>query len=150
MTNLINGLFPAGHRKLLVSIIALALGFGIDQFGGGLSDNLTQSLIAIVAIFAGGNVMEHLAEALKFLKGSKLGEFIEEALPGDQGLGDGSSQFAQAPPVPTETELLKSQLASVQTALQKQEHNMGMMVQIINQMRGANGQAPQTPTQPAR
>lgn len=81
-------LFPEGQRKLIVSLLALVIAIVLEKFSKtGLTDNMQESLIAIVAIFTGGNVMEHLSAALKVFKGTKVGELIEDVVPGDQGLG---------------------------------------------------------------
>lgn len=148
MKKLIEALFPQGHRKLMVSLIALVIGVVLEKFGGGLSDNMQASLIAIVAIFAGGNVGEHIADALKFLKGTKVGQVIEDIVPGDQGLGDGSSQAASAPAVRELTaadvaEHFGGRVDELEKKLTVQAQNLGQIVNILNQMRSAqNGQQP--------
>lgn len=128
-----NALFPQGYRKLLFSLIALAIGFGIEKFGGGLSDNMEQSLIAIVAIFVTGNVGEHLSKALAVLRGTKIGQIIEDVVPGDQGLGE-NSQFAEAPL--EEEDPYEMRFKELENKLTVQAQNMGQVVQILNAMRG--------------
>lgn len=156
MTKLLEALFPQGHRKLMMSLIALVVGVVMEKFGGGLSDNMQTSLIAIVAIFAGGNVGEHIANALKFLKGTKVGQIVEDIVPGDQGLGVASAvapaaQPARAPAVSSadlEDVLgeVDGRFADLEKKLAVQAQNVGQIVNILNQMRGAQGgQAPKPP-----
>lgn len=150
---LISALFPQGHRKLMVSLIALALGVVLEKFGGGLSENMMTSLIAIVAIFAGGNVGEHLGEALKFLKGTKVGQIVEDIVPGNQGLGVVSNAEAakaaedQGPGVDEVMEAVDARFADLEKKLAIQAQNVGQIVQILNAMRSASGQ-PKAPGQP--
>lgn len=96
LNKLILALFPQGQRKVVVSLIALAVGVVMEKFAGGLSENLMVALISVVGIFTGGNVLEHLSGVLKGLKGMKIGQIIEDALPGDQGLGKASVSVAAA------------------------------------------------------
>jgi hypothetical protein len=156
MKNLIENLFPQGYRKLLVSLIALAVGVVLDKFGGGLSDNATHSLIAIVAIFSGGNVMEHLAEALKIFAGTRVGQILEDVIPGDQGLGVPKELTAEEKAEAAHAAV--GQLAAAQgdhatrvdeleKKLAVQAQNMGQVVQILNTMRSANVQRPAAPQQ---
>lgn len=86
VNTLILKLFPEGQRKVMVSLIAIAVGVAMERLGGGLSNNMENALVALVAIFTGGNVIEHIAAAIKVLKGSKAGAIIEDLIPGDQGL----------------------------------------------------------------
>lgn len=150
MSKLLEALFPQGHRKLMVSLIALVVGVVLEKFGGGLSDNMQTSLIAIVAIFAGGNVGEHLADALKFLKGTKVGQIVEDIVPGDQGLGAGSSSAAMAraeDDVADLAEASEARFKELENKLAIQAQNVGQIVQILNSMRGANA-APRQPAAP--
>lgn len=158
MKKLIEALFPQGHRKLMVSLLALVIGVVLEKFGGGLSDNMQASLIAIVAIFAGGNVGEHIADALKFLKGTKVGQVIEDIVPGDQGLGEvrGEARAAlhaeemAARAAQDVADGLEGRIADIEKKLAIQAQNTGQIVQILNAMRSANagpGQ-PAAPRQP--
>ncbi len=156
MSKLLQSLFPQGQRKLLVSLIALAIGVALEKLGGGLSDNMQQSLIAIVAIFAGGNVMEHLADALKVFKGTKIGGIIEDVLPGDQGLRvlTPEEKAEEAHAAVQELGEVSNQsidrMDEIEKKLAVQAQNMGQVVQILNQMRNPSGQtqAQATPQQP--
>lgn len=149
MNKLLLALFPQGHRKLMVSLLALAVGVVLEKFGGGLSDNMQVSLIAIVAIFAGGNVGEHIADALKFLKGTKVGQIVEDIVPGDQGLGASSVSAARARDdedmVGELAEASEARFADLEKKLAIQAQNVGQIVQILNSMRGANAAPGQPP-----
>lgn len=164
LAKLIQSLFPEGQRKVMVSLIAILIGTGLDKFGGGLSDSMLHLLIAAVAIFTGGNVLTSLADVLKPLKGTKLGHLIEEFVPGDQGLdGDANAPqqtvaYAQAPPsnnVASKQEVYEamnaagSRFDTLEKQLAVQAQNVNQLVQIINQMRGATVARPPQPPVPA-
>lgn len=159
MTKMIEALFPMGKRKLMVSLIALVISVVMEKFGGGLSDNLRVSLIAIVAIFAGGNVGEHIADAIKFLKGTKVGEIIEDIIPGDQGLkamsSDEKAEAAHGAAMEAQAHAAKidqaagERIAELEKKLAVQAQNMGQIVQLLNQIRNPNGgPGPTAPRQP--
>jgi hypothetical protein len=160
MSKLILALFPQGQRKTMVSMIALVVGVIIERFGGGLSDNMTHALIALVAIFTGGNVLEHLSGVLKPLKGTKVGQIVEDIIPGDQGLGvvaaEPKAEMASAPeaggtrmPHPMEEEFMgfthhvEGRINTLQQQIQVQAQGLAQLVQIINTQRGAS-QGPKT------
>lgn len=153
MNKMIEALFPQGKRKLMVSLIALVISVVMEKFGGGLSDNLQTSLIAIVAIFAGGNVGEHIADAIKFLKGTKVGEIIEDIIPGDQGLGQlpaasANNEAANAMAYAARVDQAAGErIAELEKKLAVQAQNMGQIVQLLNQIRNPNGAGPTAPRQ---
>lgn len=123
----------------MVSLIALAVGVALEKFGGGLSDNMMTSLIAIVAIFAGGNVGEHIADALKFLKGTKVGQVIEDVIPGDQGMGTLKTQAGVAPSslsAEDVAEEMEARLSDVDKRLAVQAQNTAQIIKLLNAMRG--------------
>lgn len=136
----------------MVSIVALLVGTIIEKFGGGLSDNMTQALIALVAIFTGGNVLEHISGVLKPLKGTKAGQVIEDILPGDQHLGAESQQQQQAAaeptrqPAPIEQEFMafanhvQGRMDELQKQIQVQAQGVAQLVQIVNSQRGSPAQ----------
>lgn len=141
MSNLISALFPEGQRKVMVNLIVVLVGLVVDKFAGGLTSNLTTILIAVAAIFTGGNVLANIGGIIAGLKGTKVGQVIEDILPGDQGLG----AQAQAMVVDTArqevagaTSALADKMAAIERQLQVQAQNTSAIVQIINQMRGAN------------
>ncbi len=139
MNNLLIKLFPQGQRKLMVSLIALVIGVALEKFAGGLTANMETSLIAIVAIFTGGNVMEHLANALKIVKGTKVGQVIEDVLPGDQGLG---TQVVQE----EEGDYITERFDSLEDIQKRQAANIEALVKHINAI---YARLPQ-PVQPAQ
>lgn len=147
MQNLIETLFPEGKRKLMVSVIALIIGVVLNHFNA-LNDNMKQALIAIVAIFTTGNIMEHLADALKVFKGTPLEKVVEQI---ETAAGvPASSQAAQAPAASGDprVDAVINALNELRSQIQVQAQNTNQIVQIINTMRGGapNGQ----PAQPAR
>jgi len=129
MEKLLNALFPQGYRKLLVSLIALIVGVVLDKFGGGLDDNMRSSLIAIVAIFVTGNVGEHLADALKFLKGTKVGQIVEDIIPGDQGLGKSIAQPAIAAVSDSSTTSPINGLEAISKKLEEMDKKVQMVLE---------------------
>lgn len=133
MDQMIKKFFPEGQRKLVVSLIALAIALGFEKFGGGLTPNMQDSLIAIVAIFTGGNVMEHLANALKIVKGSKIGDIVEAILPGDQGLGREQQEQEQEPPkdLTPYVQELYNRMASVEQIQGTQAKNIESIVKLM-------------------
>lgn len=143
MNNLLVKLFPQGQRKLIVSLIALVVGIVLEKFSKtGLTDNMQQSLIAIVAIFTGGNVMEHLANALKVVKGTKVGQVIEDLMPGDQGLG-----YDKTPPAPEQSEEadpFEERILMLEDIQKRQARNIEVLVQQLNRVL----QPQQPPQQP--
>lgn len=149
MNDMLNKLFPMGHRKLVVSLIGLALSFGLDHFGK-LDDNMKMSILALVGIFTGGNVLEHFADALKFLKGTKVGQVIEDAIPGDQGLG-AVSQAATARTSEAVDEAhgridaVVSKQDDLERKLAVQAQNMAQVVNILNTLRQPAPPRPPTP-----
>jgi hypothetical protein len=151
ISKLILALFPQGQRKVVVSLIALALGIVMEKFAGGLSENMMTALIAVVGIFTGGNVLEHLSGVLKGLKGTKLGQTIEDLIPGDQGLGKAESvaiSAASAPAQGADLEALyggvdeaHNKIAGVEKQLALQDQSLknmaGTMNKIIQMIQGA-------------
>jgi hypothetical protein len=133
MEGLVGKLFPEGQRKLLVSLIALAIGIVLEKFAGGLTDNMRDSLIAIVAIFTGGNVMEHLANALKIVKGTRVGQIIEDMIPGDQGLGKEPDPVQEQS---EEEDELQHRLYVMEQAQKVQANNISSIVNMLNRMSG--------------
>ena len=140
MTKLIQALFPEGHRKLMVSLVGLAVGIAIEKLGGGLTDQTQVLIIAAVGIFTGGNVMEHLATALGGLKGSKVGQIIEDIIPGDQGLGKAGAAVAAQPAVAEQFESMNqflndthAKMEDLERKLQLQAQNTTQIVQLLNQ-----------------
>lgn len=150
MSDMIRRLFPEGHRKLVFSLIGLALAGVLEHFGK-LDDNAKQAIIAIVAIFVTGNVGEHLADALKFLKGTKVGEIVEDIIPGDQGLKElTAEEKAEAAHVAASAahEAVQGadvRLAEMEKKLAVQAQNIGQIVQILNAMRNPNVAGPAKP-----
>lgn len=172
MSDLIQKLFPEGQRKLVMSLVTLVVGLVLNHFNA-LDEQMKQSLLAILAIFVTGNVMEHLADALKVLRGTKVGHIVEQLIPGDQGLDVPGVNAAKAPTVQAAVQRaagpsvaqVASENASAAAQLASEAHdrisdldkkiavanqNITQIVAILNQMRGAaNAPArPQAPTQP--
>lgn len=58
-------LLAEGNRKTLMSLIAIIITVVTEHYTGPLSHQALDALVAIVGIFAGGNVAEHFANALK-------------------------------------------------------------------------------------
>lgn len=155
LSKLIASLFPEGQRKVMVSLIAILIGAGAEKFGGGLSEHLSQLLIAVVAVFTGGNVLKGFSDAIATLKGTSIGQKIEDLLPGDQGLG-ATVQAAQAvqPHGHTEMEAFfqfmdeaKGRIDKMSEQITTQAKNTEMIVNIVNQMRGI-GAPPKPAPQP--
>lgn len=135
MNKLILALFPQGQRKLMVSLLGLVVGLGMEKLGGGLTDKMHDIIITVVAIFAGGNALEHIT-----------GIFTQQK----QVYEDGPEYFEE-PPQPTKELTVMDALDSVhsleaklnnrfaeidkQIALQTQ--NIQQIVQILNQNRKA-------------
>lgn len=146
---LLKKLFPEGQRKLVVSLIGLAVAIVLEKFTKtGLSDNMQESIIAIVAIFTGGNVMEHLGNALKIIKGTKVGQIIEDIMPGDQGLG----MPAPAPVEQKEEEghqevlnYVEQRMGQIEDIQRRQTKNIEVLVANMNRI--LSGGATQQPTQ---
>lgn len=141
LAKLIQNLFPEGQRKVMVSLIAILIGAGMDKFGGGLTDHMMTLLIAGVGIFTGGNIFEHIKE---MIAGTKVGKIIEDVLPGDQGLGAVAApqvagaqvQAAQAPDLRQElygamTEVGK-RFEALNQQLQVQAQNTAKLVAFVN------------------
>lgn len=150
LKKLIESLFPQGQRKVIVSLIVVLIGAILEKWGGGLSESMLTALIAVAAIFTGGNVLEHLAQVLAPLKGTKIGQVIEDIIPGDQGL-------KVDPKAPQEIELdvaeeeepawsqaLKAHVTRLESQIKIQANNTAQIVHIINAM--TNG-APPIPAQ---
>lgn len=147
VNKLILSLFPEGQRKVMVSLIVVAVGVIVDKFAGGLTDQLMTVLIAAAGIFTGGNIFEHMKEIFTGLKGSKLGRVIEDILPGEQGLGHATpAQTADVqavhPQVVVQSDEMyafmngtEKQMAELRTQLGVQAQNVAQIVQLINQIR---------------
>lgn len=147
MSKLISALFPEGQRKVMVNLLIVLIGVIIEKFAGGLSDNLSTMLISVAAIFTGGNVLSNLGGILGGLKGTKVGQIIEDIIPGDQGLGSSSAQAASAPARVSAEEVAEAseeRFADLEKKLAVQTQNIGQIVQILNQMRSA-GAGPKPP-----
>jgi hypothetical protein len=145
MENLIERLFPEGKRKLMVSLIALAIAVVLNHFNA-LNDNTKQALIAIVAIFTTGNIMEHLADALKIFRGTPLEKVVEQV----ETIANvpQSAQAAQAPAStgdPRVDEVIKV-VNELRGQSQVQAQNMAQIIGIINGMRNPSSGAPAQPS----
>ena len=137
MSNLIGALFPQGQRKLVVSLIALIVGVVIEKTQGGLSEAAKESLIAIVAIFTGGNVLEHVTSVFK--KPALVAPIMQDF--------DEAEDLSE-PPVPlNDVETLKNETGNRFNAMEEkiniQSQNISQIVTILNQMR--NPQPPKGP-----
>lgn len=151
MKDMIAKLFPEGQRKLMVSLVALAIAIAFEKgTKQGLSEDMKTSLIAIVAIFTGGNVMEHMANALKVFRGTKIGGIIEDVLPGDQGLRVEEPQKEEVAAAPDFTEHIKELYSHAQTvngrlkamedsAKLQAENTQRLITMINNRGEGRNG-----------
>ena len=144
MNDMMTKLFPEGQRKLIVSLIAMAVAIGFEKFTKqGLSEEMKTSLIALVAIFTGGNVMEHFANALKVLTGTKIGAVVEDILPGDQGLKEeAQKEEASVPDFSAHINELYAHARGVNTrldgidgALKLQAENTQKLIGMINNNR---------------
>jgi phage-related minor tail protein len=127
-------------------MLALIIGVVLNHFGQ-LNDNMKQALIAIVAIFTTGNIMEHLADALKVFKGTPLEKVVDQ-LEAAAGV-PASSQAAQAPAASGDprVDAVIQALNELKGQIQVQAQNTNQIVQIINAMRGGPSAVP---AQPAR
>jgi hypothetical protein len=161
MGALIQALFPEGQRKVMVNLIALAIGTVVFLVNGHqIPDNMVTMLLGLSAIFNGGNILEHLSEVLGGLKGSKAGQIIEDLIPGDQGLGAAAPagvQMAQSPQqqhaqvaadvagqiVSNAMDQVGKRFADLENKLTVQAQNQAKLVQFINSMtQKAQAQAP--------
>lgn len=141
LSKLVLDLFPQGQRKVMVSMMAIVIGVALEKLGGGLSVHMEQALVAIVAIFTGGNVLEHLSSVLRGLKGTKVGQVIEDAIPGDQGLGrEEQVQMAMQGQLDGAMGAVDRRFAELEKKLETQAANLGQLVGILNQMRQAKPQ----------
>lgn len=147
MNDVLVKLFPQGQRKLIVSLVGLAIAVAFEKFTKqGLSEEMKNSIIALVAIFTGGNVMEHFANAVKVLKGTKVGAIVEDILPGDQGLKAVKEEVqAEEASAPDFTEHIKElyahaksvneQLTALKQSQQTQADNTSKLISMINSQR---------------
>lgn len=144
MSKLISALFPEGQRKVMVNLVILAIGIALDKLGGGLTDQMQNFLLVVAGIFTGGNVATHIIPALiDILRGSKVGQVIEDIIPGDQGLGtvvakaEAAVEAADAAHEKIDAE--SARIADLEKKLAVQAQNMGQVVQILNSLRGQPG-----------
>lgn len=152
MNDVLVKLFPQGQRKLIVSLIGLAVAIAFEKFTKqGLSEEMKTSILALVAIFTGGNVMEHFANAIKAFKGTKIGAIIEDVLPGDQGLKIAKEEVqAEEAAAPDYTEHIKElyahakgvneQIAQLKQSQQLQAENTQKIIAMINSQRAGKGE----------
>ncbi len=102
LMKLIQSLFPEGQRKVMVSLIAILVGTGLDKVGGGLSENMVTVLLGAVGLFTAGNIVENLRASLG---GTSVGKFIERITPGDTGFDKtvaAGVQMATIQPIPVD------------------------------------------------
>jgi hypothetical protein len=158
LAKLIQSLFPEGQRKVMVSLIAILVGAILDKFAGGLTDNMEHILIGAVAIFTGGNIFEHIKG---MLAGTKVGQMIEDIMPGDQGLmpevAKPEMQMAQAASnavnvannvVGQAMDAVGKRFEALEQRLTVQAQNQAKLVEFINKMTAtaqARNPAPQRP-----
>ncbi|UOF79065.1 hypothetical protein [Caudoviricetes sp.] len=133
MNKLFLALFPQGQRKLVVTILALAVGAGFEKFGGGLTDEMVTTILGIVGIFTSGNMIEHIVAAFG---GKKKDEdriepdMVEEL--------EYRMSVPQVDPVSKELSEIKAFVNNLNEQLKVQANNTAQVVQIINNMRQAN------------
>lgn len=153
MNKLFEALFPEGKRKLMITILALAIGAGFEKFGGGLSDEMVTAILGLVGIFTGGNMVEHI---MSVIKGKKQAKPIEQDMSSDirnhnQQPMSLEQLFSK---VYVELDNIRNNAANVNEQLKIQASNTAAIVNVINTMRGAvgpnGGQAnvPRTPPTP--
>src|SRR6476661_484751 len=63
--------FEPGNRKTTMALIALVGSVLLEKYGGGISPDLKEMILAIFAIFTGGNVLSKGIQAAKDIKVQK-------------------------------------------------------------------------------
>ncbi len=153
----IGELFEPGHRKTTMTLIALVGSILLEKYGGGISGDLKEIILAIFAIFTGGNVLSKGIQAAKEIKTQQqvvtdvvtdlVSEAKQEAPPArdpviDQIIEHVNKLDAEAGRLIKELgEQVAQTNASVKEVserLDKQVHNLSEVLKIINGMR--NGQ----------
>jgi hypothetical protein len=157
----IGEVFEPGNRKTTMTLIALVGTILLEKYGGGISGDLKEMILAILAIFTGGNVLSKGIQAAKEIKVQKqvVSEVVTDLV---QEAQDAS------PPVPVrdpdidriiehvnkldaeagrlikdlagKVEQTNTNVQELSGRLDKQVHNLSEVLKIINGMR--NGQQP--------
>lgn len=83
-------LFEPGHRKTTMTLIALVGSILLEKYGGGISGDLKEIILAIFAIFTGGNVLSKGIQAAKEVKVQKqvVSEVVTDLVEGAQQQSD--------------------------------------------------------------
>lgn len=156
----IGELFEPGHRKTTMTLIALVGSILLEKYGGGISGDLKEIILAIFAIFTGGNVLSKGIQAAKDIKTQQqvvsdvVTDLVQEAkqeqtAPArdpiiDQIIEHVNKLDAEAGRLIKEQgeriEQVNTSVKEVSERLDKQVHNLSEVLKIINGMR--NGQQP--------
>jgi hypothetical protein len=158
----IGEVFEPGNRKTTMTLIALVGTILLEKYGGGISGDLKEMILAILAIFTGGNVLSKGIQAAKEIKVQKqvVSEVVTDLVQ--------EAQDASPPPVLVrdpdidriiehvnkldaeagrlikdlagKVEQTNTNVQELSGRLDKQVHNLSEVLKIINGMR--NGQQP--------
>ena|SRR5688500_18917402 len=136
-------LFQEGNRKMLMSLLAIAVTVLTEKYTGPLSGQALEAIVYIVGIFAGANAAEHFAQALKLKHGGPLP--LQEELPLDPAPAPTSSGvtvdqvlgYAQqiAKDSSVKFQALENQSKSMQELLNKQSMSIQGLTNVINASR---------------
>lgn len=139
METLLTKFFPEGKRKLMVTLIALALAFVAEQvLKRPLDDNLVQLILGVVGVFTLGNAAEHAAIAkVKSAEAKVAAQVSDVRQAAEQGPDYGAAiqtMAAQFDQVVNDVNLRIQALTDSQAA---QAQNLQTILQAVNRRTGA-------------
>lgn len=158
---MLDKIFSVGNRKIVAMVLALAAILFGDKIGITMTDEMNDSIVQLVAVFTGGNVLSKFAFALLQKAAPKLPlPQLEQELPVAPGPAQATSveavlQYAQNIAKDTTAELNKvhGRIDEMSVHVGKTTKSVNDLILLINQrvLPAISGnQPPQPPVGPQR
>lgn len=151
---MLDKIFSVGNRKVIALVLALAAILFGDKLGITMTEEMNDSIVQLVAVFTGGNVLSKFAFALLNKTGAKLPkiQLEEEPVKGLESLAVSSSADEIAEVADYARRIAQdttntfnnvfTQLKSIEEHLTKQNNSINGLIGIINSKPQAKQQVP--------
>lgn len=128
---------PEGQRKLITTIMTMALGIAAEKYLGGLSNNLAMLFGSALALFVGGNAVEHITLLKKAAQVDQEPVLID--LPQEQEEGPSTQEVMSQlvnldNAAGAQLKQLRDSVAGIEGRLKTQAENIDKIVGIINKL----------------
>lgn len=150
---MLDKIFSVGNRKVIALVLALAAILFGDKLGITMTEEMNDSIVQLVAVFTGGNVLSKFAFALLNKTGAKLPKIqlqeephSLEDLVGSSSADEIAEVADYARRIATDTtntfNQVFSQLKGIEEHLAKQNNSINGLIGIINNKPAPKQQVP--------